>query len=89
MDRAGVPANSELRRIESIFFPEVFERFLIRILLRSSFLPRPPFLTPSFLGGKRVDEEAQPPTKDKSSEDTLTIRDVVSRAKDAESKSKV
>ena len=35
-----------------------------------------------------MDEEAQPPAKDKSSEDALTIRDVVSRAKDAESKSK-
>ena len=35
-----------------------------------------------------MDEEAQPLAKDKSSEDTLTIRDVVLRAKDAKSKSK-
>ena len=35
-----------------------------------------------------MDEEAQLPTKDKSSEDALTIRDVVSRAKVAKSKSK-
>ena len=34
-----------------------------------------------------MDEEAQPPAKDKSSKNTLTIKDVVSRAKDAESKS--
>ena len=36
-----------------------------------------------------MDAKAQPPAKDKSSEDALTIRDVVSRAKDAKSKSKV
>ena len=39
-------------------------------------------------GEAGVDKEAQPPTKDKPSEDSLTIRDVVSQAKDAESKSK-
>ena len=38
--------------------------------------------------GAGVDKVAQPPTKDKPSEDSLTIRDVVSQAKDAESKSK-
>ena len=35
-----------------------------------------------------MDKEAQPPAKDKPSEDSFTIRDVVSQAKDAESKSK-
>ena len=35
-----------------------------------------------------MDKEAQPPTKDKPSKDTLTIRDVILRAKGAESKSK-
>ena len=35
-----------------------------------------------------MDKEAQPPTKDKPFEDSLTIRDVVSQAKDVESKSK-
>ena len=34
-------------------------------------------------------KEAQPPMKDKPLEDSLTIRDVVSQAKDAEFKSKV
>ena len=38
--------------------------------------------------GVGVDKEAQPPTKDKPSDDSLTIRDVVSQAKDVESKSK-
>ena len=33
-------------------------------------------------------KEAQPPMKDKPSEDSLTIRDVVSQAKDMEVKSK-
>ena len=35
-----------------------------------------------------MDKEAQPPTKDKPSEDSLAIRDVVSQAKDTKSKSK-
>ena len=35
-----------------------------------------------------MDKEAQPPTKDKPFEDSLTIRDVVSQAKDTKSKSK-
>lgn len=51
MDRTGVPADSELRRAENIFFQRIFKRFLIRTLLpRSSFPPRPPFLTTTFLG---------------------------------------
>ena len=40
------------------------------------------------LEGAGVHKEAQPPMKDKPSEDSLTIRDVVSQAKDTESKSK-
>ena len=35
-----------------------------------------------------MDKKAQPPIKDKPSENTLRIRDVISRAKGAESKSK-
>ena len=35
-----------------------------------------------------MDKEAQPPTKDKPFEDSLTIRGVVSQAKVVESKSK-
>ena len=53
MDRAGVPANSELKRVENIFFPEDFDRFLTRTLLsRSSFPPRLFSLTLTLLGGK-------------------------------------
>ena len=35
-----------------------------------------------------MDKEAQQPAKDKPSEDSLTIKDVISQAKEAESKSK-
>ena len=88
MDRAGVPADSELRRIENIFFPEDIREIPDsdppkKLLSAPTAVP-----DPIVSEGKGVDEEAQPPAKDKSSEDTLTIRDVVSRAKDAESKSK-
>ena len=88
MDRAGVPADSKLRRIENIFFPED---------IRENPDSDPPekllsipttILDPVVPKGNGADEEAQPPAKDKSSEDALTIKDVVSRAKDAESKSK-
>ena len=88
MDRAGVPTDSKLRRIENIFFPEDIREIpdsdpLEKLLSVSTAVPDP--IVPE---GKWVDEEAQPSAKDKSSEDALTIRDVVSWAKDAESKSK-
>ena len=40
------------------------------------------------LGGEGVDGQAQQPAKDKPSEDSLTIKDVISQAKEAELKSK-
>ena len=89
MDRAGVPTNSELRRAENIFFLEDIrenteldpppEKFLF------AQAPLPDIDVPK---GIEVDKEAQPPTKDKPSEGSLTIKDVVLQAKDAESKSK-
>ena len=89
MDQAGVPANSELRRIENINLPKDIREIPDsdppeKLLSAPTVVPDP--IIPE---GKGVDEEAQPPAKDKSSEDALTIRDVVSWAKDAESKSKV
>ena len=88
MDQARVPADSELRRIKSIFYPEDIRE------ISSTVPPIEQPLTaqaPLFYGevpkGARVDEESQLLTKAKPSEDALTIRDVVSQAKDAELKS--
>ena len=88
MDRATVPVDSELKRIENIFFPKDIREIPDSDPLKE--LPFAPTTVPNFIvpEGKGVDEEAQPPTKDKSSEDAITIRDFVSRAKDAKSKSK-
>ena len=76
MYRAGVPTDFEFRRIENIFFPED-----IREIPNSDpekLISAPTAILDSVVPeGKGVDEEAQPLTKDKSSEDTLTIRDVV------------
>ena len=67
----------------------IFERFLTWTFLpRHFFLPRLPSLILTLLGGEGADKEAQQPAKDKPSEDSLTIRDVVSQAKEAESKSR-
>ena len=83
MDRAAVPADSNLRKIENIFFPEDIGE------IPGSVPPKePPFaltiapnsLIPEEKGGN---EEVQPPTKDKSLENALTIRDVIAQAKKA------
>ena len=83
MDRAAVPADSDLRRIENIFFPED-----IREIPSSNppeELPSAPTTIPNsiILEGKGWNEEVQPLAKDKSPEDALTIRDVVAQAKEA------
>ena len=89
MDRAGVPANFELRKVENIFFPEDIREIpnsdtpVEKLLSAQAAL-----LDTNTFGGEGVDKEAQQPAKDKPSEDSLTIRDVVSQAKEAESKSK-
>ena len=86
MDRAAVPANSDLRKIENIFFPEDIHE------IPSSVPPKEPLSTPittldSLISeAKGGNEEVQPPTKDKSPEDALTIRDVVVQAKEVVSK---
>ena len=79
MDRAGVPADSELRRVENIFFPEDIQEIpnsdttVEKLLSAQVVLPNA-----NTLGGEGVDGQAQQPAKDKPSEDSLTIRDVVS-----------
>ena len=86
LDRAAVPADSDLRRIENIFFPKD-----IREIPGSDPLEEPPFAPTTVLDsiipeGKWGNEEVQPPPKDKSLEDALIIRDVVAQAKEAEPK---
>ena len=83
MDRAAVPANSDLRRLENIFFPED-----IREVPGSDPPEEPPFAPTAVPNsvipeGKGGNEEAQLPAKDKSPEDALTIRGVVTQAKEA------
>lgn len=83
MDRAAVLADSELRRIKNIFFLEDIHE------IPSSDPPEEhpfvPTTTPNSIipEGKRGDEEARPPAKDKSPKDAFTIRDIVAQAKDA------
>ena len=89
MDQAGVPTDSELRRAESIFFPEDI-REIPGTVPHFKQLPTTQASHPEakISKGVGVGEEAQPPMKANPSDDALTIRDVVSQAKDAEAKSK-
>ena len=88
MDQAEILADSELRKVENIFYLE-------DIRGTPSTIPptKQPLITqappPDGEVSKRagVDEETQISTKAKPSKDALTIRDVVSQAKDAELKS--
>ena len=83
LDRAAIPADSDLRKIENIFFPEDIRE------IPSLVPPEEPLSTPitapdfPIPEAKRGNEEVQPPTKDKSPEDALTIRNVVVQAKEA------
>ena len=83
MDREAVPANFDLRKIENIFFPEDIREIPGSVPPKeppSAPTTAPDSLIPKEKGGN---EEVQPPAKDKSHEDALTIRDIVAQAKDA------
>ena len=79
MDWAGVPADSELRKAKNVFFLEDIREIpesdppSEKLLFAQASLP-----DTDVPEGVKVDKEAQPPTKDKPFEDSLTIRDVVS-----------
>jgi len=83
LDQAAVLADSDLRKIENIFFPENIRK------IPGSVPPEEPSSAPSTAPDslipeeKRGNKEVQPPAKDKSPEDALTIRDVVAQAKEA------
>ena len=88
MDQAGVPIDSELRRAESIFFPVNIWEILDMVPSTEQLPPtQTPLADAEVPKAARGGEEAQLPTKAKSFEDALTIRDVVSQAKDAKLKS--
>ena len=77
LDRATVPVDSDLRKIENIFFPKDIRE------IPGSVPPEEPLSAPTtapdsiILEEKGGNKEVQPPAKDKSPEDALTIRDVV------------
>lgn len=93
LNQAGVPAGSELRSARNIFIPEAIREDPAK-LHPSVALPLPPLehsLTiqesslnaeVSVRAGKG--KEVQPPIKVSQFEDTFIIRDVVSKAKEAE-----
>ena len=79
-----MPADFDLRKIENIFFPEDICE------IPGSVPPEEPVSTKAITSDSLIPEaeEVQPPAKDKSPEDTLTIRDVVAQAKEAVSEPK-
>ena len=79
-----MPADSDLRKIENIFFPEDIRK------IPGLVLPEEPVSVKVTTSDPLVPEteEVQPPAKDKSPEDTLTIKDVVVQAKEAVSEPK-
>jgi len=93
-----VPADSELRRAENIFFPEDIQEVPAMLPPPIADPLPPPKQLPTIQApspdaevsiGARKGKKVQPSIKAKHSKDALTIRDVVSKAKDVESKSKV
>ena len=84
LDRAAVPADSDLKKIENIFFPEDIRE------IPGSVPPEEPLSTKVTTSDSLIPEagEVQPLAKDKSPEDTLTIRNVVAQAKEAVLESK-
>ena len=88
---AGVPTDSELRNVESIFFPEDILEVPVTLpppIANPLLATQAPLLEVEFPTKARKGKKVQPQTKAKHFEDDLMIRDVVSKAKDEESKSK-
>ena len=84
LDWAAVPMDSDLRKIENIFFPEDICE------IPGSVPPEEPVSAKATTSDSFVleAEEVQPLAQDKSPEDTLTIRDVVTQSKEAVSEPK-
>ena len=79
MDRAAVPTDSDLRRVENIFFPEDIHK------IPDVVAPEEPLPTKALASNHPMPEakDAQPAMKDKLPEDSLSIREVVAQAKEA------
>ena len=77
LDRAVVPADSDLRKAENIFFPEDIREVLDVVA------PEEPFPTKALASDSSMLEagDAQPTAKDKLPEDSLSISEVVALAK--------
>ena len=77
LDRAEVPANSDLRKAENIFFPEEIRE------IPDAVAPEEPLPTKALASDSSMPEakDAQPAVKDKLPEDSLSIREVVAQAK--------
>ncbi|KAL0017365.1 hypothetical protein SO802_004434 [Lithocarpus litseifolius] len=89
MDGGVFEFLAQKMRVESIFLLEDIREILDPVPP----LEQPPTIEASLTDtripeGVEMGKEAQPPLKAKLSEDALTIRDVVSQAKDVEAKSK-
>ena len=93
----GVPADSDLRRAENIFLSEDIQEVLAMLPPPVVDLTPHPELLPTTQAslpdaevsiGTRKGKGVQPLIKTKDSKETLTIKDVVSQAKDAEPNSK-
>ena len=93
MDKAGVPANSELRKYEHIFFLvdiwEIPSEFPPPLAFPLPSPEQPLIIQDSSLNvGVAIKtekgKEVQPPTQASQSEDQFIINDMISKAKDAE-----
>ena len=89
LNRAEVPEDSELKKAESVFFLEDIREAPVALPLP---MQLPTIQAPSpdakVSAGAGKGKEVQPSAKAKQFKDALTIRDVVSKAKETESKSK-
>ena len=97
LNRTGVPADSNLRRAENIFLSEDIREVLAMLpppVVDLTPHPEPLPTTQASLPdaevsiGTRKGKGVQSLIKTKDSKETLTIKDVVSQAKDAEPNSK-
>ena len=78
LDRAAVQADSDLRKIENIFFPEDVRE------IPDEVAPEEPLPTKTLASDSAMPEagDAQPAVMDKLPEDSLSIREVVAQAKE-------
>ena len=78
LDRAAVPADSDLRKVENIFFLEDIRE------IPDAVAPKEPLSTEALASDSPMPktEEAQSAKKDKSPEDSLLIKEVVAQAKE-------